>query len=143
MRNWLTGTFAISGKLIDAIAQRIIQLLLMSERIDEPASVVVCGAGGHNDKSHMPFMLARPDLFRVVAVADPNEQRLEELQSRPGLEGALLTADWRAVMALDGVQAAVITSPDRHHFAQARAAIEEFGIGVLVEKPLATTTQEA
>ncbi|NJN19740.1 MAG: Gfo/Idh/MocA family oxidoreductase [Oscillochloris sp.] len=75
----------------------------------------------------------------VVAVADLNPERLNNLQARyPDL---VLTADYRSLFALD-LAAVVVATPPHTHYAITRDCLLH-GLHVLVEKPLALNSLES
>lgn len=76
---------------------------------------------------------------RLVAVADPNEERAGRVS---GELGANSYADYRAMLEDPNVNAVAIATPDHLHFGPVMAALEA-GKHVFVEKPLATTVDEA
>jgi myo-inositol 2-dehydrogenase/D-chiro-inositol 1-dehydrogenase len=83
-------------------------------------------------------VLGRDERVRLVGVADADPGRAaglaDELRipSHAGLEGLLR----------DGCDLVVITTPNRHHFESALAALSR-GVGVLSEKPMATGLEDA
>lgn len=82
--------------------------------------------------------LRRTGVARVVAVADPIEERCRRVA---GLV-ACAASDWRQILQNDAVQAVLICSPSAHH---AECAIHALGHGkhIYVEKPLASTLADA
>jgi len=89
-----------------------------------------------------------PNLVRVlsglgncqpVAFCDLNVPRLKSYAER--YPSALATTDVNEVLTRKRVDAVVIATPTKTHFALARRALEQ-GLHVFVEKPLATTSAE-
>jgi len=77
---------------------------------------------------------------RVTAVCDVRPERLASVERRyPGVD---LTTDAAAVIANPRVDAVVIATPVQHHFHLALAALRA-GKHVLVEKPIASTSDQA
>lgn len=62
----------------------------------------------------------------------------------PGLvpPGCLVSADWREVLAADGLDAVIVASPPALHAEMSAAAVEA-GLPVLVEKPLTLQLEQA
>ena len=80
------------------------------------------------------------DGCRVAAVADLEQSRLDQAARR--YPGVTTTRDARALIGSPDVDAVVIATPVSTHFDLALAALEA-GKHVLVEKPLAWTSDEA
>ncbi|MCE9553932.1 MAG: Gfo/Idh/MocA family oxidoreductase [Planctomycetes bacterium] len=76
---------------------------------------------------------------RPVAFCDLNIPRLKSYSER--YPEALATTDVSEVLTRDCVDAVIIATPTKTHFALARRALEQ-GLHVFVEKPLATTSAE-
>jgi predicted dehydrogenase len=75
----------------------------------------------------------------LIAVADRDAARLEDTTAATGATGY---ADYRALLALPELQAVSICLPDRQH-EEAAIAAAEAGKAILLEKPLAHTTEAA
>jgi predicted dehydrogenase len=75
----------------------------------------------------------------VVAIADPNRPALDEVTAAAGAKGY---GDARAMIDEAALDAVVVATPTTFHLDVALAAIEK-GLPVLIEKPLAATTEEA
>ena len=95
----------------------------------------VIGAG-HMGRFHAS-KFAAAEGARLVAVADANAERAAEIAQPLGCEGV---SDYRQLFGR--IDAACIAVPTLLHYEVARACIEA-GIHVLVEKPLASTLEEA
>jgi predicted dehydrogenase len=77
---------------------------------------------------------------RVVAVSDLRPERLTQVRDR--FPQARVTTDFRELIANPEVDAVVIATPVSTHYSLALAALQA-GKHVLVEKPLARTSQQA
>ncbi len=75
----------------------------------------------------------------VAAICDVNEQRLEEAGERYGVEQRF--TDYRGLLAVDGLDAVSVVTPDFAHTDIVVDAITG-GKAVLCEKPLATTLED-
>ena len=91
---------------------------------------------------------ARPGC-RVVAIVEPNPIRRTAALTAFGLSPEAGFADWEAYLAasavridLQGVQAAIVTTPDHQHYGIALSALQERGYHVLLEKPIAQSYRE-
>ncbi len=79
-------------------------------------------------------------LASVVAVSSRRQKRVDEIQARFHVPHGF--TDYGQMVERKDLDAVVVATPDRHHFAPASAALEA-GKHVLVEKPFTTSTREA
>jgi predicted dehydrogenase len=93
---------------------------------------------GSMGRNHLRILSSRPDLV-LAAVADPVVAALAGATSQTGAQGF---DEPLAMIAEADLDALVIAAPTTAHVPLALAAIEQ-GIAILVEKPLAATTDEA
>ena len=77
---------------------------------------------------------------KLVAVCDLNEARATEIAAKYGVDAVY--TDYRELLACPDIQAVSIATPDFAHREVAVAAAEA-GKHILVEKPLATTVEDA
>ncbi|MEM1108377.1 MAG: Gfo/Idh/MocA family oxidoreductase [Planctomycetota bacterium] len=98
----------------------------------------VIGAGAINQRRHLPEIYAHPDAA-VVAISDPNRQRVKTIAE---CYGAAAYTDHKKLLAECDLDAVVIGTPNALHAPQTIDAFKA-GYHVLVEKPMATTKQEA
>lgn len=83
---------------------------------------------------------SRHPLATVVAVCSRRRERVEEMQARYAVpHGA---TDYRALLDGPDLDAVVVATPDREHFAPALAALQSKR-HVLIEKPMTTSVAEA
>jgi UDP-N-acetylglucosamine 3-dehydrogenase len=104
---------------------------------ERPLRVGLAGLGSMG-RNHLRILSARTDLS-LAAVADPVASALAAAEAQTGAQGF---AEPLAMIAEADLDAVVIAAPTTAHVPLALAAIER-GIAVLVEKPLAATTDEA
>ncbi|MBR6708171.1 MAG: Gfo/Idh/MocA family oxidoreductase [Clostridia bacterium] len=107
----------------------------------KPLSLIIIGAGGRG-RTYAAFAQNRPDLYRVVGVAEPIDIRRNYiLQRHPDAKDAAYR-DWTEILDRPKfADIAVITTMDRMHLAPALRAIE-LGYDLLLEKPIAPTASE-
>ncbi|WP_424467383.1 Gfo/Idh/MocA family protein [Pseudoclavibacter helvolus] len=103
-------------------------------------AVGVIGAGPGVSALHLPTLARLPDHFQVVHVADSGSGRAAELAARVD---ARASSSVDALFRDERVQVALICSPPEAHAAHVRAALEAGVVGILCEKPLATTLAES
>ena len=101
-------------------------------------AIIGCGSRGRTYARHMA---ALPDLYEIVAAADPHPSRL-------ALVGQHAAGEFQTYSGADGLLAqprladlAVVATQDAFHVAPTLAALE-LGYDVLVEKPVATQLEE-
>ncbi|HOU54469.1 MAG TPA: Gfo/Idh/MocA family oxidoreductase [Myxococcota bacterium] len=105
--------------------------------MSDPISIGVIGCGGISQMMHLPFLWERPDLFRVVALADTNPQVLEAMGRRHHVDR--LHGDYRRLLE-EPVEAVLIASGGSHR----DPVIDALAAGkhVFTEKPLGENLQE-
>ena len=91
---------------------------------------------GHLGKEHARILSGLPDVD-LFGVADVNLDQAQAVASRCGTRAF---SDYRPL--LGGIDAAVLSVPTKYHHAVARDCFQH-GLALLVEKPLATTPDEA
>lgn len=79
-------------------------------------------------------------LAEVVAVSALRQDQVDEIRSRYGI--AYGYTDYRRMLEHKEIDAIVVATPDRHHFAPTRDALQA-GKHALVEKPFTTSVAEA
>ena len=94
--------------------------------------VAVLGAGWWGTTAHVPALAASPKAD-LVAVQHHDRETAERVARDFGVSAAVTTAD--ELLAIDGLQAVVISSVPSLHYEQAIAAMDA-GLHILVEKPL-------
>jgi len=86
--------------------------------------------------------LAHPHV-QVVAIADPDIERLQAVAQEFGLSSRVIcSADWHVALAVQELDAVAIATPASTHVTLIRAALER-KYHVLAEKPLSLKTAEA
>jgi len=101
--------------------------------------VGVIGAGGIGSQVHIPAYKALPGV-EIVAVADTNLERAQKVAKENGIPHAF--ADYRDLLALDGISVVSVCTPNAFHAQQSIAALEA-GKNVLCEKPMAIRVEDA
>jgi predicted dehydrogenase len=91
---------------------------------------------GHLGKEHARILSGLPDV-ELVGVADVNRETAHGVAERCGTRAF---SDYRPL--LGGIDAAVLAVPTVHHHAVARDILGA-GVALLVEKPLASTPEQA
>ena len=103
--------------------------------------VILIGAGSRG-RCYTEKMLNLPDDFKVVAVAEPIEERREDIKAVHGIKDELCFNTWEPLLDMPKIaDVAIIATMDRDHIAPALAAIEK-GYNLLLEKPAGATPEE-
>ncbi len=100
--------------------------------------VGIIGAGLITQVEHLPNLLALPDMFEVVAVADPSAKVRAHLEGRWKV-AAVATPEALFEKKLDAV---VVATPDALHARLIMAALER-RLHVFTEKPLCYAVEDA
>ena len=99
----------------------------------------MAGCGAIVQQVHLPLLQRRADV-QIVAVADPDSTAVAEVMRKsPGVRPFAGLSDMLAAVELDAV---VIALPPALHAAAAREVFST-GLHAYIEKPLATTVEEA
>ena len=107
-----------------------------------PVELLIAG-GGSRGATFAGWAARHPERARVVAVAEPREDRREALADAHGVHPDLRFADWREAVGRRRpvADAAIVATLDREHTEPAIALAGQ-GYALLIEKPLATTEAE-
>ena len=107
----------------------------------KPMTAVVLG-GGSRGCAYSAYAEEHPQELRIVAVAEPREDRRNLLADRLGVPEESRFADWRALLAHPRMaDCAFVCTMDDDHTAPAIHAME-LGYHVLLEKPMSNTEEE-
>lgn len=102
---------------------------------------VIIGAGNRGI-SYASLMAQLPEQYEVVAVADRDKARRDNVQQMHDLPDEACFSDWEELLSKPKMaDLAVIATLDQLHYAPAMKAIE-LGYHLLLEKPVAQTAQE-
>lgn len=105
-------------------------------------TAVVVGAGDRGRHVYGKYALEHPEELKIVAVAEPDEQRRKEFGQLHGLADDQCFADYEALLSQPRLaDAALICTQDGMHYRPALLA-KQAGYHVLLEKPISNTPQE-
>jgi predicted dehydrogenase len=99
----------------------------------------VLGAGWWATYAHIPALLSHPRA-ELVAIQKNDAKQARKVADDFGVPNACTTAD--ELLAIDGLQAVVVSSSPHLHFEQSAAALKA-GKHVLIEKPMTFTASQA
>ena len=104
----------------------------------EQVKCAVIGAGWWGTTAHVPTLQDNPHAD-LVAIQHHDKATAKRIAHDFGVAHACTTAE--EVLAIEGLQAAVISSVPALHYAQGKAALER-GLHVLIEKPFTLRGEE-
>lgn len=107
--------------------------------MERPVRVGVVGAGNIVQRLHLPALQQLAGV-EIVALAEANPDRLRECVATFGIGRG--HTDYREMLACGDLDAVIVATPNAFHAPVAIAALEA-GCHVMVEKPMATSGDEA
>jgi len=110
--------------------------------VRETLGVGLLGAGPVAQAIHLPQLAALSERLHLAHVMDVDAGTAETVASWAG-SGTRHSTSVAALLDDEGVDVVAVCSPHAFHVEQAEAAIRAGVRAVLVEKPLATTTEDA
>ena len=107
-----------------------------------PVDAVIVGAGNRGRFVFGGYALANPDRLRVVALAEPDDEKREEMAREHGIPPERCFRDWAELLGEDRLAPlAIVATGDTLHVEPTLAALAR-GYHVLLEKPIAPTPGE-
>jgi predicted dehydrogenase len=109
----------------------------------EPVKAALIGAGDRGRYVYAQYAKMNPKAMKIVAVADPDEKRRGIIQAEHKIPGENCFAAWEEAFAKmpAGVDAIIITTPDRLHHGPLAKAMEA-NYHILCEKAVVPTLEE-
>ena len=102
-----------------------------------PSTVLICGAGSRGRTVYGRYCKRRPDLGRVVAVAEPDPERRQALADEHDIPAEMQFECWSQAAARPRLaDIAVVSTSDLVHVDPAVAFLD-LGYNLLLEKPMA------
>ena len=107
----------------------------------KPYKMIIIGAGGRG-MDYSQHLVNMPEKFEIVGIAEPIEDRRNNLKNLFQLSENQCFSSWEDIFAVPKfADVAIIATMDNMHYKPALKAIE-LGYNLLLEKPVAQTTQE-
>lgn len=100
------------------------------------------GCGGIANSKHFPALAKLADKVEMVAFCDIIEERAAQAAKEYGIEGALVTKDYKEVLAKKEIDVIHVLTPNVSHSFITVDALEA-GKHVMCEKPMAINYEEA
>ncbi|HEY8121266.1 MAG TPA: Gfo/Idh/MocA family oxidoreductase [Myxococcota bacterium] len=102
-----------------------------------PVRAILIGAGLRGRDTYSRYAAKHPERLRIVAVAEPNAQRREQVAARHALGAAAVHASWQTLLAAaPSADAVIVATSDALHV-EPTLAVLAAGHHVLLEKPIA------
>lgn len=102
----------------------------------------IIGCGGIANTKHFPALAKLADKLDIVAFCDIDLERAEKAAKEFGVEGALITTDYKEVVARKDIDVIHVLTPNISHSFITVDALEA-GKHVMCEKPMAINYEEA
>lgn len=104
--------------------------------------VGVIGAGNRGKDIYANFILEKTDEAEIVAVAEPNPLKREEMIKKHGINSEYVFEDWKDFLAKDKFcDAIILATGDDMHFEPIQEAMKK-GYDILLEKPMSNKADE-
>ena len=105
-------------------------------------SAIIIGAGDRGARAYAPYALQYPNELKIIAVAEPNEERRKRVSEPHAISSENCFSSWQEMLATKPkADIAIICTLDRDHFEPTLKALE-LGYHVLLEKPMSPDPQE-
>ena len=108
----------------------------------QPTTAILIGAGDRGARAYAPYALDYPNELKIVAVAEPNDERRERIKVEHSLSEADCVSSWNEIFNMGKVaDIAIICTMDRQHYEPTMKALQ-LGYHVLLEKPMSPDPKE-
>lgn len=105
-------------------------------------TAILIGAGQRGAFVYGEYAKKHPEEFKVVAVAEPLEERRTECIQTHGISPDRAFTDWRDLLALGKIaDCAMVCTQDRFHLEPVRESLRQ-GYHVMCEKPMSPNPEE-
>lgn len=106
-----------------------------------PITAVVLG-GGSRGVNYSNYSLLKPEELKIVAVAEPREDRRNQFAETFGVPREQVYSSWQELLEKPKIaDVAFVCTLDQDHIGPAMAALEK-GYHILLEKPMSNREQE-
>ena len=110
--------------------------------MQKPITVALLGAGIRGSMAYGIYIKKHPDQIRMVAVAEPDEKRREDVRKMHHIPKENCFLDWKDLLEGKKIaDAVIITTQDAMHYEAAICAIDK-GYHILMEKPISNNLEE-
>ena len=110
--------------------------------MDGQITVAVAGCGSRGQDTYSKFLMEMPEKARIVAAADIDPEKLSGMRRLTGIPESACYASAEEMLAQPKLaDVMLICTPDRCHYAEAKAALLA-GYDLLLEKPIAPYAEQ-
>ena len=111
-------------------------------KMQYPVTVAICGLGNRGRETYARLASVLPERMRIAAVAEPIEEKREEVRLAYGVPQEMCFETGEEMFARERLaDVAFICTQDRQHVGHAVAALRA-GYHLLLEKPIAVTMED-
>jgi len=104
---------------------------------------IIIGLGDRGAHVYGNYILRNQNDIKIVAISDVNKQRMRNISLAHGIKPEMCFDDWNIIIEKKiKCDIVIITTPDRFHFIQAKAFLQN-GYNVMLEKPMGVTIEES
>ncbi|MDG0872124.1 Gfo/Idh/MocA family oxidoreductase [Paenibacillus thiaminolyticus] len=105
-------------------------------------TAVLLGAGSRGRYIYGPYAEKHPDELKIVAVAEPNEERRQRIAEIHGIAPEYVYRSWEQAFEKGRIaDVMIISTLDRLHYVPAMKSLE-LGYHILLEKPMSPVAEE-
>lgn len=105
-------------------------------------TAILVGAGDRGARAYASYALDHPNEMKIVAVAEPNDERRDKIRKQHAIPGENCFTSWEEVLAGEkSADVAIISTMDRQHYEPTMKALA-MGYHVLLEKPMSPDPKE-
>lgn len=102
----------------------------------------VVGAGCRGMYAYAPYLLENPQLGRIVAIAEPDDNKRNLFKQMYNIDDENTFTDWSIMLKNDKIaDAIIIANNDQDHFEPAKLSLEK-GYHILLEKPISNKIED-
>lgn len=103
---------------------------------------VLIGAGQRGAQVYAEYALRHPNDLKIVAVAEPDEERRAVTAEKHHIDSSRVFTDWKELFQLGKIaDCAMVCTQDRFHVEPVKAALK-LGYHVMCEKPMSPDAKE-
>ncbi len=109
----------------------------------EPIRIALLGAGSRGRHVYAEYAHAHPDELKVVAVAEPNDEKRVFIVDEHEVDASYAVKDWKNLFTKKiPIDAVIIATQDSMHKEAILASLRQ-GYHILCEKPIVTTLEDS